>query len=322
MKNRWPNSVHCQIEAVLHRIRAFHVTKNDNPLGLRDFGIWKAYKYETHRFANFLCGRRVKASLLDSDQLPKDIADYLHETLDTYVKKGRSLQTFETILSALGKLEYALNCYIGAYLPANTRLHTEEMRMDFYVKARKLLRKSSRTFGSRAYPDPVRLIMAIPNATYRLQASLQYEGGLRAEGVGAPSHSKVKNPITAQGLRGTCNDPVTNIIVGKVATVEKGGKETDHYISLETYRTLQDFIQQYGKLESDYDDYVEAINQAARETDQYWKGRGTHGLKYNFAQERYYECVSCGFTHEQALQQTSKELSHNRLREALTYTRG
>ena len=67
---------------------------------------------------------------------------------------------------------------------------------------------------------------------------------------------------------------------------------------------------------------MEAINRAARETGQYAPGRGSHGLKHNFAQERYLECISHGLTHEQALQQTSLETSHFRLRETLTYTRG
>ena len=78
----------------------------------------------------------------------------------------------------------------------------------------------------------------------------------------------------------------------------------------------------HGKLESDYFAYVEAINRAAKETGQYAPGRGSHGLKHNFAQERYLECINHGMSHEQALQQTSLETSHFRLRETLTYTRG
>jgi len=51
-------------------------------------------------------------------------------------------------------------------------------------------------------------------------------------------------------------------------------------------------------------------------------GRGSHGLKHSFAQERYLECIKHGMTHEQALQQTSLETAHFRLRETLGYTRG
>ncbi len=140
--------------------------------------------------------------------------------------------------------------------------------------------------------------------------------------MGAPSNRRIKNPLTAEGLHGIGSDPVTGAPVGIVASVEKGGKETEHYVSVETYRRLEEYIRVHGKLESDYADYVAAINQAARETGQYASGRGSHGLKHNFAQERYLECISHGLTHEQALQQTSLETSHFRLRETLTYTRG
>jgi hypothetical protein len=81
-------------------------------------------------------------------------------------------------------------------------------------------------------------------------------------------------------------------------------------------------VEVHGRLESDYFAYLEALNSAARKTGQYAAGRGSHGLKHNFAQERYLECVAHGLTHEQALQQTSLETAHFRLRETLTYTRG
>lgn len=169
---------------------------------------------------------------------------------------------------------------------------------------------------------PLRLIEKIADPTFQIQASLQYEGGLRAEGVGAPSNRRLQNPLTTKGLRGTAKDPVTGKLVGIVAATEKGGKEPDHYVSLETYSRLEEYILAHQQLESNYCAYVEAINQAAKSTGQYARGRGSHGLKHNFAQERYLECVSHGFSHEQALQQTSLETSHFRMRETLTYTSG
>jgi intein/homing endonuclease len=250
------------------------------------------------------------------------MAEYLEERLAHYVEKRRSRQTMETVLSALGKFEYALNHYIQEHGIEAALLDTEPLRLDYYTRSKRQLRKSSRVFSNRAYPDPVKLIESIHNPTFQLQASLQYEGGLRAEGVGAPSNRRMKNPLTGKGLHGIGTDPVTGSTMGIVASVEKGGKETEHYVSVGTYRRLESYIRINGKLESGYADYVEAINRAARLTGQYAPGRGSHGLKHNFAQERYFECISHGLTHEQALQQTSLETSHFRLRETLTYTRG
>jgi hypothetical protein len=321
MIHRWPKSLHSQIEAAFHSIRSIRKTKADTSLGIRSFGSWKIYTYETHRFAEFM-RMRGGTNILDTQSVYNSMADYLEERLAHYVERKRSRQTMETILSALGKFEYALNHYIELYVPDADRLETENLRMEFYATSRKLLRKSSKVFDNRAYPDPIRLIAAIPDGKFQLQASLQYEGGLRTEGVGAPSNHRLKNALTQDGLHGVSADPATGLPVGVVASVEKGGKETEHYISVETYRRLEEHIEKHGKLESDYLAYLEAINVAARQTGQYSPGRGTHGLKHNFAQERYLVCVNNGFSHEKALQQTSLETSHFRLRETLTYTRG
>lgn len=321
MKHRWPRSPHSQLEAIFHAIRSFRKPKTATPLGLRAFGSWESYKNKAHRFVGFMHGKG-RSSLLDTQSVRDDMAAYLELKLAHYVERKRSRQTMETLLSAMGKFEYALNQYIKHHGLDVPPLETEALRLEYYARSRKLLRKSSRTFDNRAYPDPVRLIEAIHDGTCQLQASLQYEGGLRAEGVGAPSNRRVKNPLTGEGLHGIGSDPVTGAPVGVVASVEKGGKETEHYVSVETYRRLEEYIRMHDRLENDYADYVAAINRAARETGQYAPGRGSHGLKHNFAQERYLECISHGLTHEQALQQTSLETSHFRLRETLTYTRG
>jgi len=290
-------------------------------MAIRSFGTWKVYLRETHRFAQFMKGNG-KTSILDVQSVQDCMNAYLEKCLAHYVEKKRSRQTMETILSALGKFEYAINHYIEIHALDVPRLETEKLRMDFYARSRKLLRKSSKIFDNRAYPDPIMLIGAITDGTFQLQASLQYEGGLRTEGVGAPSNRRLKNPLTSNGLRGIGTDPVTASPVGVVASVEKGGKETEHYVSVATYRRLEEHISRHGKLESDYFAYVEAINSAAKATGQHVPGRGSHGLKHNFAQERYLECINHGMSHEQALQQTSLETSHFRLRETLTYTRG
>ena len=321
MKHRWPTSLHSQTKAVFHAVRSIREAKADSALGIRSFGSWKVYKYEAQRFVALMIGNG-RTSILDTAFVHDDMAVYLEERLAYYVEKKRSRQTMETILSALGKFEYAINHYIEIHTLDIPRLETEKLRMKFYARSRKLLRKSSKIFDNRAYPDPIRLIAVITDGTFQLQASLQYEGGLRAEGVGAPSNRRLKNPLTTNGLLGITVDPVTGSEVGIVASVEKGGKETEHYVSVATYRRLEEHISRHGKLESDYFVYVEAINTAAKATGQYAPGRGSHGLKHNFAQERYLECIKHGMNHEQALQQTSLETSHFRLRETLTYTRG
>lgn len=319
--SRWPKSMHSQVEAVFHAIRDIRKSKTDSMQGIRSFGAWKVYRYETHRFVNFMLTKK-RTSILNIQDVQDDMENYLENQLDEYIRKKCSLQTFETILSALAKFETAVNHYIETHMSISPILDTEKIRKGYYAKGKKRLPKSSKSFDNRAYPDPLSLIEAITDGTCQLQASLQYEGGLRAEGVGAPSNKRLKNPLSKKGLRGIIDDPVTGLPVGVVASVEKGGKETEHYVSVETYQRLEEYIEQHGKLEIDYVEYCKAINQAALSTNQHAPGRGSHGLKHNFAQERYQECVAHGKTHEESLQQTSLETSHFRLRETLGYTRG
>src|ERR1039458_629672 len=100
MKHRWPISLHSQVEAVFHSVRSIREVKVANAGGIRSFGTWKVYKYETHRFAQFMQDR-VK-DILDPQSVRNEMLAYLEERLAHYVERKRSRQTMETILSALG----------------------------------------------------------------------------------------------------------------------------------------------------------------------------------------------------------------------------
>jgi len=320
MHHRWPKSLHSQVEAVFHSIRSIHRSKSEISDGIRSFGTWQVYRCEIHRLVEAISGQ--VDSLLNTRSVANAAENYLESRFGEYVLNGQSRQTMETFLSSLGKFEFALNHYINFHGLGVPPLDIECLRKRYYRLSRKKLPRSSRKFLNRAYPDPLRLIESIQDATCQLQASLQYEGGLRAEGVGAPSNNRLRNPLVEESLVGIGNDPVTGLEVGIISVKEKGGKRTDHYVSVSTYRKLEQYLVLNGQLSCSYSVYLESLNMAARMTDQYSEGRGTHGLKHNFSQERYLECVTHGLTHEQALQQTSLETAHFRLRETLTYTRG
>jgi len=122
----------------------------DTDKGIRSFGSWELYKGYAHSFVNILkLGGRT--SILDTMSVQNDMAEYLEERLEHYVEKKRSRQTMETILSAMGKFEYAINQDIEMHVPETPKLDTERLRIEFYAKSRKLLRKSSKIFDNRAY---------------------------------------------------------------------------------------------------------------------------------------------------------------------------
>lgn len=318
--HKWPKSLHCQVEAAFQSIRGFCLKKIEAPDQIRSIRTWKAYRYEAHRFADYLISRGC-ATLLDPERLQSEMSGYLDEVVLRFRRKGNSLQSLEAMLAALGKLEHAINNYNQVHELGVQQLDTSQLRRECHARAKSVLKRFSSPYDDRAYPDPESLIDAIADPTHRLQALLQLEGGLRAEGVGAP-RGELRNPLISKALKGVRPDPVNGEERGVIVVKEKGGKVTEHFVSLGAYRQLEEHLTLYGELSSDYGSYLKSIVTAARATHQHATGRGTHGLKFSFAQRRYHECLRYGFTHGQALLQVSLETAHFRLKETYTYTIG
>jgi hypothetical protein len=320
-KLRWPKSIHSQIESIFSAIKAIGVSKAQCPAGhIRSIGTMNAYLREAHSFAKFIKSNGVH-NLRDTANVQKAAGQYLAWRLEAARAFSQSLQTQETRSAALSGLERAFNAFF-AQRGLSERLNLAVERREYLALSRAYLgRGREYEAGTRAYSAPERLVAAIDNETYRLQASLQYQGGLRAEGVGAPS-GKLGNPLTWDNMKGLTNDPVTGMRVGHIEVREKGGKWTSHYIPRETYASLVHYLEKYGSLQSRYNEYRNSVATAAKLSGQYAPGRGTHGLKTVFAQQRYMECVQHGFSHERAMQQVALELAHNRADVTLIYTKG
>lgn len=320
LKSRWQRSIHCQTEALFHGIRGIGCKKTENPNSVRSFGSWKPYLAEAHRFAEYL---RIQGcqSLLDTESVVLHIESYLREKLTLAVEKNGSLRSFRKLVSALGKLQFAINNWMNLHDSEVAPLNCDHIRKKFLQEGKRLLQKAKWSGALRAYPAPYMLVNAITNPTHQLQALLMLEGGLRAEGVGAASNG-LKNPLTPASLVGKMPDPVTGDIVGAVASKEKGGKITTHFLPLDTYNRLEAYLDVHGTLGSEYAQLRASVEKAAHLTGQFLQGRANHGLKHCFARARYAQFVRHGMTHEQAICQVSRELSHFRANITYTYTRG
>ena len=319
-KLRWSKSLHAQVESIFAAIKGFGEKKTLSTGAIRSLGTWRAYRSEAHRFANYLQSKNIK-DLRETGAVQQAAKEYMAERLTVARQQGHSHQTQQARASALAALERGFNRFFEQR-GISLRLYFAESRSEYLALSREyLLQRQEYMDGTRAYPAPERLVAAIPSETHALQATLQYQSGMRSEGVGAPS-GKIPNPLTAENLRGYGKDPVTGQQVGIVATKEKGGKWTSHFLPKATYDRLEAHLQRHGRLESKYQEYRNSIITASKLTGQYAPGRGTHGLKTAFAKHRYAQCVKHGFSHEQAMQQTAWELSHNRWDITLIYTRG
>lgn len=168
--------------------------------------------------------------------------------------------------------------------------------------------------AGRAYPDPEALIFAIVDPVHKLAARVMLESGTRGEGVGFARSQLSKMRLRKDNLKGIVEDPYFSDgrLVGVISTTEKGGYTCPHYLSVTTYLHLEEFLNQYGQLGGHYDDFRQSVEQAAKSTGQFVKGRALHGLKHNFAQSFYVEAVCAGKSPESAQIETSRRCSHRR----------
>jgi len=315
---RWPKSLHSQAEALLGGIRAIGRKKGAvDRRFIRGLGTWTVYRRDIHSFAEFL-QRAGLPDLRDVRRVSGLARAYIASRGQALRGAGGSFQTLEREISALTKFSHALDVYAerhGGESAADIRTVLTEEKANW----REELAPRSNGYTSRAYPDPDGLYAAISDPALRLQARLMGETGCRAEGVGAPARGS--NPLTVANLLGMGADPVSGDSVGRIMVIEKGGKQTKHYVGADTYQVLADHIQEHGQLASGYRSFLRAVETAARLTGQYAPGRGTHGLKHSFAQTRMREATQAGLSYEAAKQAVANEIAHNRMDSVDVYLR-
>ena len=142
---------------------------------------------------------------------------------------------------------------------------------------------------NRGYEDPQNIVNNMNiNTPYGLSTTLQAEVGLRVDD--ATSSEKwtlnADNSLHIEGSKGGINydtKPLSDETAHRVAEAIENGYKVN------------------------YDEYREALKENVSED-----YHGTHGLRYNFAQERVEELKEQGYTHSEALSQTSLEMSHSR----------
>lgn len=248
------------------------------------------------------------------------VREFLEYRLGYHLRKGNSRQTFKAEVSALGNLERGLTLFSEKYRENPVVYDFSQARTGFTVRAREL-RKTTAEYGNRALPDPMALIAALDDPRHKLMAALQYYCGCRAEGVGAPQRGYPKgNPLRIENFAGENGvllpiqkDPVTGEMVRRFWTKEKGGKVAWKYCPAFLAQVVLEWINHHPEgLGDDYAVYLAAVNTAMRDTCQSARGKGTHALRFNFAQRRYRQCVASGMGDEEAKRLVSREMSHNR----------
>ena len=293
-------SVYYQSSQLVKQIFVEGAKKEDKiNLNHEHYQVVSSYKsMETYRniWNNFFNYLLEHWKIKDFEKIESEhIAAYMDYKIEYYPAK----QYLEKISAALGKLEIALKLF-------SKNVSKLEKDYDFSIRQKMLdnardLKQVANNYHNRAYSNPNLLISNLKDSMHKVAATMQLEGGARLEGVAL---------IKAEQLLGTKVDSITNKEVGIVLTKEKGGKEGEVLVSLDTYTDLESYILEYNKFKINSQKYYNDIKQAAIASNE--TPEASHGLRWNFAKRRMFEYGKAGYSYEDCLQQVSYEMKHNR----------
>jgi hypothetical protein len=228
----------------------------------------------------------------------KDISKITPEMVNSFLaEKIEEQKTFghvNSYIEALNKLEFGLEKLVQAE------------RTNFYAATRNTMaeaREECPASGgrNRAYENPERLIQSINSEAHRIVATVQYDAGLR---IAAASD------IQANQLKGYRTDEHTGNRIGIIAYVNKGGGAGEAKVSPAIYQKVSDHIASHGELRADAQAYRADIRSACDKSGERFEA--SHGLRYNFAQERFSELRDHGYSKLEAMSAVSEEMGHHR----------
>jgi len=230
---------------------------------------------------------------------PEHIQSYVENYLGNY---DWAKQTLQKQSAQIGKLEKMIKYTLG-YKGVN---FGEQKLYSGRWLANKIASNMKTSHSRSAYKNPMGLLVKI-NITSSLSknsalfAQAQKEGGFR---FGELQYTRKEN------LKGITADEVTGEEKGIIHVKGKGGFERNCFISPQTYSRIEGVVNKEGKFFVDYNRYLSDLYSTSKATAQVYQG--SHGLRYNFAQDRYDECLKNDHSHEEALKEVSEEMGHHR----------
>jgi len=225
--------------------------------------------------------------------------EHIKAFLESRIADGIKYSTFQREAAAMSKFENAMNMYADRA----GKDATYSFRGDIQEVRKEAIETLDRTSETRAYESPKELISHIENDSFKTVASVQYEGGSRLNEVWR---------VETNDLRGIRMDGHTGEFRGWIEVEGKGGKEREISVSVETYHAVERILQENGgNMHFDKNEYREILKDAAELSGQDYTG--SHGLRWNFAEERMEELQEhTNMTYEERLQEVSWEMGHER----------
>lgn len=218
-------------------------------------------------------------------------AEHIEFFLLSKIDDNVAHSTFMKYAAALEKLSVALRLYFKKDYDFNINISG----------VREIAHNELKRFNdSRAYKEPVKLIKELENELYRLIASIQYYAGARIDEIYG---------IKPGNIAEFSKRPYTNDNIGIIAVKGKGGKIRDIYLPVKEYKELKNLVENH-RFEFRKSAYLNTLKKSSVKTNQ--KYNGSHGLRWNFAQNRMKELQKIGLIYEQCLTIVSNEMGHER----------
>ncbi len=261
-------------------------TKQENPY-IRSFKTAKEYVGVWYQLATYV--RSEFGINRVTDIKPEHIESFIEQKVEL------SSKSLKNISSAIGKLENIIEYKLGLNVNFGSKEHYSGRWLANKIASE--LEVSSSNRG--AYENPQALVENLSSPTHQLVAELQWKGGFRIHEVAGIRENSFKSWTDHWG------DERFGIEIrgkgGYVRTVE---------VPADLWGRAKEHVEEWGKIGFNYNEYLKDLRESAWGTGQAYQG--SHGLRYNFAQEKYEELVSQGWGHNETLKEVSEMLGHHR----------
>lgn len=261
---------------------------------ISSFKSMETYRMVWNNFGHYL---KQYWSIKDFEEITGEhVEAYMLFKIEDYPSKNY----LSKISSALGKLEVALKRY--TFTKYGEPSHYDFKIRQLHLTMAKSLKWVYDGYHSRVYTEPGELIALLANPKHRLSARMQLHGLARAEGC---------TLIRPEQMHGCQIDKITQNEVAVIETKEKGGKISDVFVDVDTYRQIEEIIKIDGVFKISYKSYSEDIRNACAKLQ--IECHGSHGFRWTGAQRRVREYQRAGYSYEEALQGVSLEMKHFRI---------
>ena len=259
------------------------------------YSTMDTYRTVWNNFFNYLREHwKIKNCELITEE---HVQAYFEYKIEYYPSK----QYAEKISAALGKLEIVLTKYSKLYKDIPV-IYDFSIRQNILKHARdyKLV---ANNYVNRTYQNAQIIINNLSSLEHQIAASIQLQGGARAEGVLL---------IKQEQLKGYKIDEISQEKRGIIETREKGGKVGDVLILPNIYAQLEDYYMSTQKsiFKLKRQHYTNDIKYVCKELN--ITPKGSHGFRWTFAQDRVREYQKFGYSYEESIQGVSWEMKHYR----------